>query len=74
MHNSLWFNMKLFVKNKMTTDVSRALSYIRNELCRNTILSTYMLGERRITQRYQINAYKLDHLLLMALSLSPANR
>ena len=27
-HNLLWFNISLFVKNKMTIDVSRASSYI----------------------------------------------
>ena len=26
-HNSLWFNISLFVKNKMTIDVSGAASY-----------------------------------------------
>ena len=50
-HNSLWFNISLFVKNKMTIDVSGDSSYIRtktrNELCRTPILQYYINARRR---------------------------
>ena len=50
-HNSLWFNISLFVKNKMTIDVSGDSSHIRtktrNELCCTPVLQYYINARRR---------------------------